>query len=391
LTIRLSRRWASIAVIVLMAGALTACGGPAAPTSWSGLTVSGQTAYLAATDHIYALDVNPLTNDLQRQKWTFPAAEERVAATFHSQPVVSESGIVYAGSDGLSGQGFLFAFDAATGASKWIYPSGESAAPLGSVFGAVAYDGQSIFAGTNDGRVVSVDAESGLLNWTYPATTTSALGRIWSSPVVSGSVVYLTSQDHNLYALNAASGEPAWEQPFKAGAVLAGAPTVYGNTVYAGSFDQKLYAIDAATGAKKWEFAAQGWLWEGPAVFDDVLYFGDLSGHLYAVRLDGTPLWSEPRKLDGMIRARPLVTEDRIYVATGARKLFAINRATLADDWPQPFTTPNDGESLLTTPVLAGDLALVAPLPSGGSPVRLYAVNTVSGNLEWQFPAPTAQ
>jgi len=31
-------------------------------------------------------------------------------------------------------------------------------------------------------------------------------------------------------------------------------------------------------------------------------------------------------------------------------------------------------------------LLLVPPLPSGGAPVRLYAVNARSGNLEWQFP-----
>ena len=359
--------------------------------------VDGQTAYLASTDRIYAVDTNPDTNNLQRQKWAFPPADQNASVTFHGEPLVTESGVLYASGDGASGRGALFALDThqtvdagqppnttKTVNTKWTYPASENAPPLGSVFGGVAHDGASIYAGTNDGFVISVDSETGRLNWTFPETTAAPVGRVWSSPVVSGSIVYAAAQDHHLYALDATDGSPIWT--FEAGAVLAGTPTLYGDTVYAGSFDQKLYALDAATGSKKWEFAAQGWLWDGPTVFDDVLYFGDLSGGLYAVQLNGSQLWSKTAIFEGVIRARPLVTEDRIYVATGARKLYALNRDTQAIEWT--FTALQDGESLLTTPALVGDALLVAPLPSGGSPIRLYAVNVRSGNLQWQFPPP---
>ena len=425
MTTRVTRRWVSIAVIVLAAGLTAACGGALPPTSWSALVVSGQTAYLASTDRIYAIDTHPETNNLQRQAWAFPPAGQNASVTFHSQPFVSESGILYAGSDSSNERGVIFALDTTqtintgevpnttkTVNVKWSYPAGENPPPLGSVFGGVAYDSDSVYAGTSDGRVISLEAtpesEFGRLNWTFPPTTTEPIGRIWASPVVSGERVYVTSQDHYLYALNAATGEQVWK--FRAGAMLAGTPTVYGNSVYVGSFDQKLYALDAATGAKKWEFTAQGWLWDGPAIFDNVLYFGDLNGNLYAVGLDGREIWrltsgmqltpdtqsgtqlKPGDKLEGMIRAQPLVTTDRIYVVTSARKLFAINRTTKKPEKAEwAFTTPVDGESLLSTPVRVGDSLLIAPIPSGGSPTRLYAVNAKSGNLQWQFPAPQAQ
>jgi serine/threonine-protein kinase len=377
----------SIAVIMLVAVFVSACGGAPAPSAWSGIIVSGKIAYLTATDRVYALDTNVETPNLSREKWAFPPADQNAAVTFHG-PLALFDGVLYTGSDAPSGAGVLFAFDAATGEGKWSYPAGEPGASLASVYGGVASDGKWLVAGTNDGRVVGVDAQTGQLKWTFPPTTTAPIGRIWSTPAISGSFVYAATQDHKLYALKMATGEPAWPSPFQAGALLAGTPTVYGDTVYVGSFDQKLYAINAADGTPKWAkpFEAQGWLWDGPAVFDNLLYFGDLSGNLYAVKMDGTAAWDQPVKLEGAIRAQPLVTADRIYVVTNARRAYALDRANQKPVWI--FTTLQDGEALLTTPVLVGNSLLIAPLPSGGTPVRLYSVNAASGNLQWQFPVP---
>ena len=388
------RRWASIAVIMLAALLVSACGGPPPANSWSGLIVSDQTAYLAATDRIYAIDTNVKTPNSNRLLWSFPPLEQNARVTFHSQPAASDGGVLFAGSDSSAGTSAVFALDTKqivdageppntkkTVNIKWAYPAGEDPPPLGSIFGGVAYDGNSIYVGTSDGHVISLGAETGQVNWVFTSTQ-----RIWSSPVVSGSVVYVSSQNHNLYALHAKTGAEVWSQPFRAGAMMAGSPTVYGNTVYVGSLDNKVYAVNAADGTQKWAFDAQGWVWDGPILFDNTLYFGTLNGNFYALSREGTPVWSQSLKLEGGIRAQPLVTPGTIYVPTLARKLYAIDRASQAIKWT--FTALQDGEQLLTTPVLAGESLLVAPMPSGGSPTRLYAVDAQSGNLQWQYPAP---
>ncbi len=403
-------RWVSIGVIVFCAGLITACGGPPPPTSWSGLTVSGETAYVASTDRIYAIDTNPSTNNQQRQLWTFPAIGQGASFAFHAKPLVSDEGILYAGSDNPGNSGnFVFALETGrivdvgeppnlskTAETDWTYPSSENQLSLGSIYGGVSANGDSIYAATGKGQIVSFsanpDGQADQVNWVF--TTTQP---IWSAPVVSGSVVYVASQDHHLYALDAETGSEIWK--FAAGAALAGTPTVYGDTVYAGSLDQKLYAVDAASGSVKWEFATQGWLWDGPAVYDNTLYLGDLSGNLYALDLDGREIWTlasgteltpsnleNKNKLEGMIRAQPLVTEDRIYLATGAGKLYALERATQSHVWTFPPAAAQGGEQFLTTPVLVGETLLVAPVPSGASPVYLYAINAVSGNAQWLFP-----
>ena len=42
-----------------------------------------------------------------------------------------------------------------------------------------------------------------------------------------------------------------------------------GATVFAGSGDHNLYAIDTATGTQRWKFATGGWVRSGPAVSPD--------------------------------------------------------------------------------------------------------------------------
>jgi outer membrane protein assembly factor BamB len=203
--------------------------------------------------------------------------------------------------------------------------------------------------------------------------------------VVSGTTVYVASQDHNLYALNARDGSVKWT--FTAGALLVGTPTLYQGTIYAGSFDQNLYAVDATNGTLEWTFEAQGWLWDGPTVYDDTLYFGDLNGNLYAVDLNGRQLWTT--QLQGAIRAQPLVTEDRVYVATRQRLLYALDRNTRNPVWPAPFSVEQDGAELLTTPVLVDDRLFITPIPAGNPPIRLYAIQVESGNVVMRFPDPS--
>lgn len=383
----LTRRWLPIAVIAFATGFITGCVGGSPFSSWPAVIVSEETAYLASDQAVYAIDTDTNTNNNLRQKWIFPSGEADGVGgmTFHAQPILSDEGILYFASDSLgTPSGRIFAMDAETGRVRWRFPS-QNEETLANIFGGLAYDGESLYANTSTGFVISVDADpqtGGTLNWTFDTEV-----QLWSTPVFSDSTVYVASQDHHLYALNADNGNVKWS--FEAEAMLAGTPTVHGDTVYVGSFDQKMYAINASNGRLRWAFEASGWLWDGPAIFDDTLYFGDLNGILYAVNRNGRMIWSET--LDGAIRATPLVTADRIYVGTRARLLYALNRVSGNAVWPAPLIIEQDGAELLTTPVLIDNTLYVAPLPAGGEPVRLIAINAESGNPEWTFPPPAQQ
>ena len=62
-----------------------------------------------------------------------------------------------------------------------------------------------------------------------------------SRPAVAGGVVYVGSEDHNLYALNAANGDKLWN--YTTGYYVDSDPAVSGGTVYFGSEDNSVYAL----------------------------------------------------------------------------------------------------------------------------------------------------
>ena len=106
-------------------------------------------------------------------------------------------------------------------------------------------------------------------------------------------MVYVGSDDHQLYAFNASgcggntSCNAVWRTP--TGNVVRSSPTVANGVVYVGSDDGAMYALDARTGSKLWSFSTGNvnQIFSSPAVVDGVLYFGSTDHHLYAFHLNG--------------------------------------------------------------------------------------------------------
>ena len=91
-------------------------------------------------------------------------------------------------------------------------------------------------------NVLSWSTASGIgLDWSF---NTSAA--IYSSPAVANGMVYIGSDDHNVYALNAATGAKLWN--FATLFSVFSSPAVANGVVYAGSSDGDVYALDARTG-----------------------------------------------------------------------------------------------------------------------------------------------
>src|ERR1041385_3046230 len=74
--------------------------------------------------------------------------------------------------------------------------------------------------------------------------------RIVSSAVWSDGTLYFGSDDHNLYAVDAATGRQKWKVETKG--PVPSTPAVAGGVVYFTSYDGKLYAVDAHNGKLKW-------------------------------------------------------------------------------------------------------------------------------------------
>ncbi len=132
-----------------------------------------------------------------------------------------------------------------------------------------AVDNGVIFVGTIDGRLLAIDAASGVLSWSVQLGTAP----VEASPAAASSMVYIGAADGYFYAFNAATGSPAWKtqlinlanynKDFITGYMaLMGAATVSNGVVYIqasvvddGGFGKGawLYALDGNTGKQLWK------------------------------------------------------------------------------------------------------------------------------------------
>jgi len=177
---------------------------------------------------------------------------------------------------------------------KWAFKTG------GRVFSSPAVADGLVFVGSNDHFLYALDAASGREAWKF-----STAANVNSSPAVADGRVYFLSLDGNAYALDEHTGKPLWT--FKTGGesrlnlagiygiapsrevvpdpwdFLISSPTVTGGVVYFGSGDHYVYALDAATGKLIWKFEAGDVVHSSPAVADGVLYIGCWTGEIYAL------------------------------------------------------------------------------------------------------------
>jgi eukaryotic-like serine/threonine-protein kinase len=256
----------------------------------SSAAVENGLVYVGSTDkNFYAIDQQ--TGAL---KWKFVTEGPVV-----SSPAVA-GGVVYFGSY----DGKFYALDAATGQLKWkfetagerryagrrlhgLLPAGETMPdPWDYFLSSPAVWNSDVYFGSGDGNVYALDAASGVLKWKFKTGDV-----VHSSPAISDGTLYIGSWDTYLYALDATSGKELWR--FKTGddaeihnhVGIQASPAVADGTVYFGCRDSNVYAVDAKTGKQKWSYSTKGsWVNNSAAVYDGKVYFGtSLPGLLHAV------------------------------------------------------------------------------------------------------------
>jgi eukaryotic-like serine/threonine-protein kinase len=201
-----------------------------------------------------------------KQLWSF-----KTGGRVRSTPVVAD-GKVYVG----DGNGSLHALDAKTGAELWSQPGCDVPSP--------AVSGGSVYCGGRGTfEVRAWDVLTGELRWQFP------IGHSWvdSSPVIDGGSLYNGSSDAStLFALDPATGAQKWSFATKGYAWCT--PTAAGDKVYMGSYNMgvegNFYAVEAATGQPAWSLTVKGGIVGSAVVDQGVVYFPALDGSLYAVQ-----------------------------------------------------------------------------------------------------------
>lgn len=354
-------RFYLIVAIILSGVLITSCtGGAGAANSWPGVAIDqeSKTVYLAYGPHVYAVNLENGT-----EKWRFPAKAD-AKITFFAPPAITDDGQVIVGGY----NNVLYGLDAETGGQKWAFDQAKNhfiASPL------VTADG--IYAPSNDNTLYALNL-AGNLRWQFKTGHAQ-----WGTPAQDGKLIFLPSLDHYLYALDAERGTQVWKSEDLGGTVV-GTPTFSDQGVlYLGTFDSEMLAVDSRDGKILWRTPTTGWVWSGPALVDDVLYFGDLGGTLFALNAsDGSNRWqAQPApEVKRKIVGQPLVMGDAVYFVADDGSIYAVEAANGNPRWNKPFQA-----KLYSGPYGAGDTILIAPV---GLDALLIALD-LSGNQKWSF------
>jgi outer membrane protein assembly factor BamB len=332
--------------------------------------VNGELVYISSADgSVYAVEAAT-----GAKRWTFATRGERrfTAPGIHgaiprtermpdpfdvflSSPAVA-GGVVYVG----SGDQHVYALDAATGALKWAFATGDVVHASPAVVDGVVY------IGSWDRNVYAIAAATGQELWRYTTgndtTIYNQIG-IASSAAVADGMVFVGGRDGHFHAVDAKTGTPRWKIDNKGGWTIA-SPAVRDGIVYFPTSDGRRFkAVDAATGTVRFDLQNNAVSFSSPAIAGDVAFYGTSDGYLNAVGIKDGKLIAR-FQTDGSKENGPRYTAEDGTLKTG---LMYPDRTL--DGMMIGMRTMMTLGSVLSSPVIAGGIAYF-----GSTDGHLYAV-----------------
>jgi len=280
-------------------------------------TVAGGVAYVTSADgSLYAFDASGTTGCSGVPKtctplWRAYVGTDDTSGFVASSPAVAD-GVVYVGGNGLS----AFDATATThcsGIPKTCTPLWSANVAYAIVSSPTIANG-FVYVGDVGDRIDAFDASGashcgGTPKVCKPIWIAKLGWSIMSSPAVANGIVYIGSEAPALFALDA-NGltncsppsptysrvcTPLWSAPLPTGIGVDSSPAVANNVVYVGSDDNNLYAFDATgtlncTGTPRlcaplWTATTAGPIYSSPAIANRTIYVGSQDNSLHAYSL----------------------------------------------------------------------------------------------------------
>jgi len=233
--------------------------------------VIGDSVYVGTTDgELHAFS----TADPFDEKWPEPVD---LGSPMKATPAAAD-GTLYVGTE----EGVLWAVDATTGEASECFDTGDTIISppviVGDTIFIPAHDAQNIFA-VQLGTCVP---QAGIL-----------LGvTVTSSPAYADGVLYV-ADDNFVVAFDAETRQPLWQYPGTDSISPLGGrtgwPVVADGILYFTTDEPFLYAVDISTHELLWKYRLDGRVVSRPAIMDGAVIVGDLSGTVVAIGCTDPP------------------------------------------------------------------------------------------------------
>jgi outer membrane protein assembly factor BamB len=217
---------------------------------------------------------------------------------------------------------YVFGCDISNGLyGNWYYQA------QGAIYSTPAVSGSMVYFGCDDGRVYALDTSNPLgFNRVWWFLTNSS---IRSSPCVAGGKVFIGSgsTDHSIFALNA-NGQLIWKYVLNTAInVITGSPAFYNNRVYFTGYSGKVYCLDANTspgtytenqpGCKIWSQTIgdyRGWYYN-VAIAGDTVFASNGNDVIYALNISDNGAFTDYLFRNPSQSAyEPIVADGRVFL-----------------------------------------------------------------------------
>ncbi|MBF0519447.1 MAG: PQQ-binding-like beta-propeller repeat protein [Nitrospirae bacterium] len=318
---------------------------------WSA-TLSGDGATAVATDGtVYAVGGTTLYayTSAGSSKWTFSEATENI----YGEPCIGGDGTVYIGSRDT----YVYAVNP-DGTLKWKYKTSGSIAPLASP--TLSPDGLSVYVGAGDphdqtdGTLYALNSAIGTLKWSKNIDPIRASGAV----VGQDGTIYVCG-NKRVHAFQP-DGTQLWQSADGTAEYLTPALSSSG-IIYTGTgVDGKIYALSASTGSTLWSYQTgtnpgstgpQYGVLTAPVIgADSTVYLGAVDGKMYALKSDGTLLWTYSTSASIVENCPAIGSDGTLYFSSDDTYLYAVKDSLLTS------TSTTTTASTTTTTVNSGTI-----------------------------------
>jgi outer membrane protein assembly factor BamB len=236
-----------------------------------------------------------------------------------------------------------------------------------------------LYISSANGYLYALQQSSGSIVWRVQLNDLLTDG----TPVLEGKVLFVSVHSTALEALNAHTGEIYWMSEMDE--KIQAPPLIVGRSVLVAT-RTTLWELDATTGRVVWKFrrGEAGWPTVGsPAVSGNVVYIGlGTSTQLWALDLtNGHVLWSF--NTGDRIISEALVKAGIVYVGTWRGNIFALDHANGTKLWVYALNA-NHSQSIVDG--VAGSMAMAnGRLYVGDYRGVISCIDALHGSLIWRY------